>query len=92
MARKLKRVISLVPSCTELLFSIIEKTSKQPCPVTLVGRSHECDYPVELVKHIPMLTSAKTTFSSSRQTNDLVESILTSTVNPTSLYKSFYFK
>ena len=44
------RVVSLLPSATEVL-----------CAVggggLLVGRSHECDFPREVVQHLPVLTS-----------------------------------
>ncbi|UYV13727.1 MAG: ABC transporter substrate-binding protein [Phycisphaera sp.] len=54
---KAPRVISLLPSATEIL-----------CLVggdhLLVGRSHECDFPSKL-SHLPTLTAARTTYSGS---------------------------
>ena len=46
------RVVSLLPSATELLFAA-------GAGERLVGRSHECDFPAGL-GHVPVLTSART--------------------------------
>jgi len=46
------RVVSLLPSATELLFAA-------GAGDRLVGRSHECDHPAGL-GHVPVLTSART--------------------------------
>lgn len=43
------RVISLIPSATEILAALGGKS-------LLVGRSHECDYP-ETIKHLPICTA-----------------------------------
>ena len=46
------RVVSLLPSATELLVAVGGRAQ-------LVGRSHECDFPVDLAD-IPVLTAART--------------------------------
>jgi ABC-type Fe3+-hydroxamate transport system substrate-binding protein len=48
------RVVSLVPSATEILALLMQEAGPS-CPVELVGRSHECDYPPSLA-HVPILT------------------------------------
>lgn len=52
------RVVSLVPSATEILALLIEEAGPS-CPVRLVGRSHECDFPPSLA-HVPILTGQTT--------------------------------
>ena len=54
------RVVSLLPSATEVLALIGGGH-------LLVGRSHECDFPAELVKDVPMVTSSNLTFETSGQ-------------------------
>jgi iron complex transport system substrate-binding protein len=46
-----RRIISLLPSCTEIICAL-------DCENQLVGRSHECDFPLG-VKHLPVCSSAK---------------------------------
>lgn len=58
------RVISLLPSATEILCFIGGGH-------LLVGRSHECDYP-ESITDRPVLTRAINTFASSQQMHDAV--------------------
>ena len=53
------RVVSLLPSATEIL-ALIGGDS------LLVGRSHECDFPLS-VKSAPILTSSRLSFESSKQ-------------------------
>jgi len=52
------RVVSLLPSATELLCAIPGGTE------LLVGRSHECDWPAT-VQHVPILTAQRTTETTS---------------------------
>lgn len=60
----LKRVVSLLPSATEILALI--GGSKM-----LVGRSHECDYPANL-GHLPVVTASKLSFTTSSQVDTQV--------------------
>jgi iron complex transport system substrate-binding protein len=48
---KYKRIISLLPACTEIVCGL--GAAKR-----LVGRSHECDYPPE-IQELPVCTAAK---------------------------------
>ncbi len=64
------RVISLLPSATEILAFIGASDM-------LVGRSHECDFPASITDR-PVLTSAKTTFQSSAQTDRAVSELAAS--------------
>lgn len=50
MSRSDLRIISLIPSATEIVAAL-------GCGDYLVGRSHECDYPA-LVKNLPVCTAA----------------------------------
>ena len=52
------RVVSLLPSATELLCAIPGGTE------LLVGRSHECDWP-ESIQDVPILTAQRTTETTS---------------------------
>ncbi|KAI8813527.1 hypothetical protein BJ742DRAFT_849377 [Cladochytrium replicatum] len=63
-----KRVVSLLPSATEILCAV--GGTKM-----LVGRSHEDDYPKEIT-HLPILTAARTTFTTSADVNNQVVSQL----------------
>lgn len=62
------RVVSLLPSATDLV-------SISGGLHLLVGRSHECDWPVEVQK-LPILTGAINQFQSSKQMDDVVNSSL----------------
>jgi iron complex transport system substrate-binding protein len=46
------RIVSLVPSGTEIVALVGAGTS-------LVGRSHECDWPIGVVKNLPILTTPR---------------------------------
>jgi len=63
------RVVSLLPSATEILAAIGGGG-------LLVGRSHECDCPEDVVRDTPILTAAATTFESSAQVDADVRSRL----------------
>ena len=60
------RIVSLLPSATESLLAI---TGSPDHPLaTLVGRSHECDFPPSAALNaVPTLTAARTRFQSSAQ-------------------------
>lgn len=62
------RVVSLLPSATESLCAIGAGN-------LLVGRSHECDHPREIIDR-PVLTSPRTTFRNSAQTDEAVRASL----------------
>ncbi|MEY2716320.1 MAG: hypothetical protein RIT24_2663, partial [Planctomycetota bacterium] len=62
------RVVSLLPSATELLCAA-------GGGALLVGRSHECDFPAEL-GHIPVLTRARTHGGSSAEIDAQVSASL----------------
>lgn len=63
-----KRVVSFLPSATEILCYIGGEA-------LLVGRSHECDYPPS-IRDRPALTAAVNAFESSRQMHDVVSQTL----------------
>ncbi|KXS14596.1 helical backbone metal receptor [Gonapodya prolifera JEL478] len=63
------RVISLLPSATELL--CILPTG----PSLLVARSHECDYP-KSITHLPIVTGQLTTFTTSADVDRQVSEAL----------------
>ena len=62
------RVISLLPSATEVLCSIGGES-------LLVGRSHECDFPGSIADR-PILTAARTTATSSAEIDAEVRAAL----------------
>ncbi|KAK9806632.1 hypothetical protein WJX73_002587 [Symbiochloris irregularis] len=62
------RVVSLLPSATEVVAAAAGSE-------VLVGRSHECDFPLA-IDNLPALTSANNDFVSSAQMNDAVTSSL----------------
>ena len=57
------RIVSLLPSATELIAVVLKEA--EPNAAVLVGRSHECDWPEDLVNGLPMLTSSKIRWTSS---------------------------
>ena len=62
------RVVSLLPSATELLVGVGGQD-------LLVGRSHECDWPVEITDR-PILTSQRTTGSTGAAIDEEVRQLL----------------
>ncbi|EKX54448.1 hypothetical protein GUITHDRAFT_63314 [Guillardia theta CCMP2712] len=58
------RIVSLLPSATEILALIGAKDM-------LVGRSHECDFPPEILK-LPTVTNSQLVFQSSAQIDQAV--------------------
>lgn len=54
------RVVSLQPSATEVLALIGGGH-------LLVGRSHECDFPADITKNVPVVTWSSLTFETSGQ-------------------------
>lgn len=81
------RVVSLLPSATENFSALLEfcqqkrpphtdASSSSPLPV-LVGRSHECDFPrTDEIQSLPVLTAARTAFTSSADTHNQVRQAL----------------
>jgi iron complex transport system substrate-binding protein len=62
MSSKSLRIVSLLPSATELIHSVLQEAQHQAgnnkINIELVGRSHECDWPEEY-GNLPMLTASK---------------------------------
>ena len=73
------RVVSLLPSATEIIALVLEQ--EQKCAgsdgqlVQLVGRSHECDFPVSL-SHLPVLTGSRITHTNSKDIDEQVRAML----------------
>ncbi|KAL3664763.1 hypothetical protein V7S43_010510 [Phytophthora oleae] len=80
--RSVLRVVSLLPSSTENAYALISACRNLPgfTPVPeLVGRSHECDFPRDSsVQDLPVLTTARTAFTSSVDTHKQVREALAS--------------
>ncbi|KAE8884521.1 hypothetical protein PF005_g15447 [Phytophthora fragariae] len=75
------RVVSLLPSATENVCALLSACVSSPSsPVPqLVGRSHECDFPADAsVQQLPVLTAARTAFTSSADTHSQVREALSS--------------
>lgn len=62
------RVVSLLPSATEILAVSSENKDDDEL---LIGRSHECDFPAYVTSR-PVLTAAKNAFESCAQMNEAV--------------------
>ncbi|KFM25188.1 hypothetical protein F751_6143 [Auxenochlorella protothecoides] len=76
------RVVSLLPSATEIVTKVI--LAQGPAPtVQLVGKSHECDYGPTSLAGLPILTAARTNFTTSA---DVDEQVRTSLAAGESLY------
>ena len=63
------RVVSLLPSATELVAVV---------GAELVGRSHECDFPPDVVAGVPVLTGAVNAFKDSQSMHDATCELLES--------------
>jgi ABC-type Fe3+-hydroxamate transport system substrate-binding protein len=73
------RVVSLLPSATEIVLAITGRAGLDGTgPVQLVGRSHECDWPPagtpegDLLARVPSLTAARTTFTTAAEVDAAV--------------------
>ena len=78
------RVVSLLPSATELLASVVDA---ETLTRTFVGRSHECDFPAGL-DAVPILTKARTHGGASADIDAEVSAALAAgTGTGTSLYE-----
>ncbi len=64
------RIVSILPAATEILAQL-------DAIDMIVGRSHECDWPIEQVTDIEILT--KPNFTSSRSSRDIHEQVLSQT-------------
>ncbi|KAG7376374.1 hypothetical protein PHYPSEUDO_013653 [Phytophthora pseudosyringae] len=76
------RVVSLLPSATENVCALLSACRSLPRAASsavpeLVGRSHECDFPLS-VQDLPALTAARTAFTSSADTHNQVREALAS--------------
>ncbi|ETP18022.1 hypothetical protein F441_07706 [Phytophthora nicotianae CJ01A1] len=78
------RVVSLLPSATENVCALLSacrghaSTVDSSIPIPeLVGRSHECDFPRDALD-LPVLTAARTAFTSSVDTHNQVREALAS--------------
>lgn len=78
------RVVSLLPSATEIVLALAgNEALRDGDGVRLVGRSHECDWPPEVLKSgVPTLTAARTRFESSAQVDREVRAALKASGQP----------
>ena len=87
------RVVSLLPSATEMLCLIEQEANIIPKDIniftpaetysykgSLCGRSHECDFP-QYISHLPILTSSRTRGSDSLEIHQQVQTALSSNTN-----------
>ena len=71
------KIVTLIPSASEIVSFLGEKNS-------IIGRSHECDFPIELNKVVPLTSPKLNVTGSSREIHDQIEGILS---NSLSVYK-----
>jgi hypothetical protein len=76
------RVVSLLPSATEIIALVLEEEQKSVGSdgqlVQLVGRSHECDFPLS-VSHLPVLTGSRIMHTNSKDIDEQVKVMLLAT-------------
>jgi iron complex transport system substrate-binding protein len=69
-------VVSLLPSATECLgWILLNNTTTTTKQIHFVGRSHECDWPEDLVRNVPMLTKPKIIDSSTTSAKEIDEQV-----------------
>ena len=68
------RVVSLLPSATEIVLALAGADALNGRgPVHLVGRSHECDWPMGVgLERVPVLTGARTRFTTAAEVDRAV--------------------
>lgn len=67
------RIVSLVPSATEIVALLTDGAPGHPA---LVGRSHECDWPEPFVRDVPILTAPRVTPGASSEIDAQVRAAL----------------
>ncbi|RLN97639.1 hypothetical protein BBJ28_00004169 [Nothophytophthora sp. Chile5] len=79
------RVVSLLPSVTENTCALLASCRSRRAASgalealpELVGRSHECDFPPDVVQQLPVLTAPRTAFTSSAEVHSQVRAALAS--------------
>tara|TARA_B100001029_G_C15002619_1_gene419078 strand:+ start:162 stop:1085 length:924 start_codon:yes stop_codon:yes gene_type:complete len=73
----MKKIVTLIPSASEIVSFLGEKKS-------IIGRSHECDFPKELTNIVSLTSPKLNVGGSSREIHDQIEKILS---NSLSVYK-----
>lgn len=68
------RVVSLLPSASEIICALGAGAS-------LVGRSHECDYPADVVATLPVCTRARFADGTSREIDERVMNLLSQSLS-----------